>query len=224
MAIVRVSSSPINPTFFRTGPGAYAAADVAVAVGGQNPFWPQPLDNVVVSAGDTTQPIFIWRTSTVDPALALTGETVFFARQVTAIFPAVIGGLGITVPINLVMIADNAFVSRITFQPLSLLGIPIGPPIVADNSNGNISQQFNQINPPFSWSNVFSFITDILLDATVGGFDLQFEAKVVNWNQPGGTPQTNPAGFTYAITIAGLLLAPATLTEVTPPVITFPLL
>lgn len=226
MGLVSFISGPVNPTFFRLGPGPYLAANTAVPVGLQNSFWPQLVTNTPAAAGDPGVPQYIWYQSSVNPALAPTGETVFFARQITASFGLPIA-VGLITPLFLHVIADNAFQARVRIQPLDILGIALGPPTILDFTDGNTSQAFNQVDPPFAWSTAYTFIRELGLVATVAGFDLQFEFKVVNWNQPGGIPQTNPAGFTYALVLdllfpLGIIVTP-TFTNVTPPVISAPL-
>ncbi|KKM08849.1 hypothetical protein SY88_22380 [Clostridiales bacterium PH28_bin88] len=213
MALVRLASVP-GKTFFRLGAPPYVIGDVAVTVGQQFPAWPNIIDVATIDAGDLGAAQYLWYQPGVDPALVDTGETVFFARETTLGITALLAAL--TVPIKVKIFADNAFQARMTISP------DVGTPLVFDFTNGPISQATVQTNPPFGWQNVYEFSAPVTLAIGVITVGIEFEAKVVNYAQPGGTPETNTAGLMYSILLDNFLVAP-TVTEVQPPTITNPL-
>jgi hypothetical protein len=213
MPIARLASLSGN-TFFRLGAPPYLAADVAVPVGVQSPFWPQITDQSLIAAGDTGDPQYLWYRSDVDPSFVGTGQTVFFARQVGISFPILVGPIIST--INVSIATDNAFQARMFITPL------LGTPTTFNFSDGNTAQNFNDPGPPFNWQQIYNFTVELPLLTGLTGFSLEFEIKAVNYAQPGGSQLTNPAGVIYSVEVGGLLLAP-TIVEVVPPVITNPL-
>lgn len=208
MPIARLASVPGN-TFFRLGAPPYLAANLAVPVGVQSPLWPKIENQALVSAGDLGDPQYLWYRGDVDPALVGTGETVFLARETTFSFLGLLAPL--TGAMNLSIVADNAFQARVTIIPTLALA-----PIVFDFTDGNTSQLTNEFFTPFNWQKIYTLSAEFGLLAAELAFTVQFEAKVVNYAQPGGSPQTNPAGLMYTIDFTNFLVAP-TVTEVVPP-------
>lgn len=214
MPIARLASLP-GTTFFRLGAPPYSAANVAVPVGVQFPFWPQISDQTSVSAGDIGDPQYLWYLNAVNPALVATGETVFFAREALFTIPALLATITNTISVKIA--TDNAFQARMTLTPTI-----VGLPVIFNFTDGITAQNFVEPGPPFNWQRVYNFTVELPLLATSVGFDLQFEVKTVNYAQPGGTQFTNPAGLLYDIEIGGFLVAP-TITAGVPPAITNPL-
>ncbi|KJS17104.1 MAG: hypothetical protein VR69_06250 [Peptococcaceae bacterium BRH_c4b] len=218
MPIVRLASVPGN-TFFRLGAPPYLAANVAVPVGIQFPFWPQIADVSSVSAGDLGVAQYLWYLNAVNPALVATGETIFFAREVNIVVPIL--AVAITNTISVKIATDNAFQARMTVTPT-----PVGAPVIFNFNDGITAQNFADPGPPFNWQKIYNFTVEMPLAIGATGFNLEFEVKTVNYAQTGGTQFTNTAGLIYDIEIGGFLAAPIlppTLAEVQPPTITNPL-
>ena len=218
MSIVRLTSLPGN-TFFRLSVPPYNAADAAVPVGIQGPFWPRIIDNPVGdnggAFGDVGDARYLWYRNDVDPAKVATGETVFFARQVNLQFALSENSL---ITINVRIATDNAFQARLRV----LLD---GVVVLFDFFDGSISQNTIDSTSPFNWQKVYNFTRELFLLQTIGVLALQFEVKAVNYAQAGGSPLTNPAGVIYSIEIGGLaVVGGINKIENIPPNITNPLI
>lgn len=212
MSILRLASLPGN-TFFRLGAPPYLAANVAVPVTIQYPFWPKIIDQPVIAIGDVGDAKYLWYRSDVDPALVATGQTVFFGREVNvASFTSA--------PFNTIIVkiaTDNAFQARLRiFSDVLDLA-------VYDFFDGSTSQNTNEPAPPFNWQKVYTFTRQMIIGADTNVLNIEFEVKTVNYAQSGGSQLTNPAGLMYSIEISNLQANINSIVEVVPPTITNPL-
>lgn len=210
MAEVRFVSEA-NTTFFRdNSTTTYDTDDKAVLVASPNNLWPK-----IINDSDP-QPQYIWYQSSVNPTKAATGEIMYFGRELNV---DVQGNLPANYPLALhvAIVADNAFKARVTFGFDSSF-------MSFDLSDGNIDPVTGlvEVGFPYNWQKIYELEEVVVLGPSVGAFNIQFEAKVVNYEQTNGTPESNPAGFMYVVRVMNIPKIDS-VTEVTPPVMSNPL-
>ena len=200
MAIRQWTSNGIGNNYYKFSGGAatpYVSIQKATAYAMPFPGWAKIITNSA-GAGDSTVE-YMWYQSIVCPEKALTGQTVYFARQSTFAFTALPGVLPLAFSLDVG--ADNAFYGRLTAIPY--IGATQQAPQVYDFSDGNmdISYSNTEVTPPYNWQNVYHFERDINGTARVDSLLIKLEFKVVNYQQPGGSIFSNPGMLQYAFNL-----------------------
>ena len=174
----------------------YNADGTAVAYAMPFSGWPE----IIPTDGSVGSNPYIWYQPTVDPAKALTGETVYFARQSNFKYdPNVVANTSIA--FNLDAGADNAFLVRLAITPY--INTDQQMTISYQFTGGNMDLSYSNVETaaPYNWQKIYNFSDALSLNSNITNFDVNLEFKVANYQQPHGSVSTNPAMLQYAFNL-----------------------
>lgn len=200
MPINQWTSNGSGNNYYKLSGGAvtpYVSGQTATVYAAPFSGWAKLL-TTPTSAGDTIAQ-YMWYQSVVDPVKALTGETVYFARESDFTFAALTEADSLAFSLDVG--ADNAYLAKLTVTPYIAAAQQAPQIFNFPDGNMDISYSNTEVAAPFNWQDIYHYGGEISAAVGVSRLNVKLEFKVVNYQQPLGNIFTNPGMLQYVFNL-----------------------